>query len=62
MYIKLGNTWFKKNLGKHMSFKRFCGTYSGRFHGMSFEDAYKALGGKIPEKEDKEPDKGKKKP
>ena len=47
MSIQLGNTGFSKTLGERISFTEFKKRYSGLLTGMTLEDAYKAVGGKI---------------
>jgi hypothetical protein len=45
--MKLGNTDFKKDLGKDISLSKFKKVYEGLLKGIDLETAYIKLGGKI---------------
>ena len=48
MFIKIGNTWFRKEAIKAMSLKEFEKTYKPIYKGStSLKEVFKKLGGKI---------------
>ncbi len=60
--MKINETDFADNLGKKMKWKHFKAAYSKVNLGISLEEAYKKLGGTVPEEkaEKPKPDKEKK--
>ena len=56
MYIKLGNGSFHKKACAAMTFTEFKKNYSGVLTGITLEEAYKAVGGKIRSSKKKKED------
>ena len=50
--IKLGNTWFKADLGKDVPFSEFKKVYTKLLKDIPLEEAYKRLGGKLDKKKE----------
>jgi hypothetical protein len=46
MFLKIGNTIFRKSAIKEMSFKEFEKTYKPILKGATLKEAFKQLGGK----------------
>ena len=51
--MKIGNTTFKNNLGREMSFSKFTKQFEKLLKGATLEEAYILLGGKIKTKASK---------